>query len=114
MLIGLPTSYSGLPLCETSPPMKKEYFLFFLPLNFIIQLAENETMAQDPLKTYKTTRIVIAPKIDGLLDEEVWKNAESVSDFIQSSPNEGGTPTQKTEVKVVYDNFAVYVGAIMF
>lgn len=94
--------------------MKKEYFLFFLPFNFIIQLAENEAMAQDPLKTYRTSRVVSAPKIDGLLDEEIWKNAESVSDFIQSSPNEGGIPTQKTEVKIVYDNFAIYVGAMMF
>lgn len=70
--------------------------------------------AQDSLKTLKAARISSAPKIDGLLDDEVWKNVEAVSDFIQNSPNEGGTVGQKTEVKIIYDNVAIYVGAMMY
>ena len=67
-----------------------------------------------PQKYFKATRIASSPKIDGVLDDEVWKNAESVSDFIQNFPKEGGVPSQKTEVKIVYDNLAIYVGAMMY
>ena len=94
--------------------MRKNHLLFFLPLYSIVLLPEDEVRAQDSSKIYKTFRILTAPKIDGLLDDEIWKNTPSISDFIQNSPNEGGIPTQQTEVKVMYDNFAVYVGAMMY
>ncbi|TAL58064.1 MAG: hypothetical protein EPN85_12460 [Bacteroidetes bacterium] len=72
------------------------------------------TPLEDSLKTLKAIRITSAPKIDGLLDEEVWKNAEAASDFIQNSPIEGAKPSQRTEIKIIYDNYAIYVGATMY
>ena len=84
---------------------------FFLPLLLLFFSAIH---AQDSLKTYTTTRVSSSPKIDGLLDDEGWKNAEAISDFIQNFPKEGGVPSQKTEVKIVYDNIAIYIGAMMY
>lgn len=65
-------------------------------------------------KIINASRIQETPKIDGILDEEVWKNVPIASDFIQNSPNPGNKPSQKTEVKVLYDNTAMYIGATMY
>ena len=48
-------------------------------------------------------------KIDGRLDEEIWRRAPSISDFIQFSPDEGRAATEKTFVQIVYDERAIYV-----
>ena len=71
-------------------------------------------LAQDSTKVYKTTRTNNAPKIDGILEDECWKNAQIATDFIQNTPKEGGKAGQKTEVKIIYDNIAIYVAAMMY
>ena len=53
-------------------------------------------------------------KIDGVLDEEVWKRAEPASDFVQSEPLEGQPATEKTEVRVAYDADHLYIAAKLF
>lgn len=55
-------------------------------------------------------RIPAAPAIDGKLDDAVWLSAPVATDFVQNRPNPGAAPSQRTEVKVLYDNDAVYVG----
>lgn len=52
--------------------------------------------------------------IDGKLDDEAWKIVPSVSDFTTYSPHFGKPSSRKTEVKIAYDNNAVYVGAYLF
>ena len=55
-----------------------------------------------------------AIRIDGTLDEIVWQSAEPATEFIQKEPVEGVAPTDRTEVRFVYDDMALYVGARMF
>jgi hypothetical protein len=50
----------------------------------------------------------IAPRIDGVL-EEVWSRADSITDFIQSEPDEASEPTEKTTVYVLQDRSNLYV-----
>lgn len=52
--------------------------------------------------------------IDGKLDEAAWAAATPIGDLTQSVPNEGKAPTEKTEVRVLYDDAAIYIGARMF
>jgi hypothetical protein len=52
-------------------------------------------------------------RIDGRLDEPAWSTAEVGRDFVQQRPNPGGKATEATEVRVLYDDQAVYVGARM-
>ncbi|MDB5035192.1 MAG: hypothetical protein JWQ98_2433 [Chlorobi bacterium] len=52
--------------------------------------------------------------LDGRLDDEAWRRATFVSDFLQKEPNEGSEPTERTEVAFYYDDDALYVGARMF
>ena len=50
----------------------------------------------------------VAPKIDGRI-EQVWFAADTVDDLIQSSPEEGSTPSERTEVFVLQDAGNLYV-----
>ena len=52
-------------------------------------------------------------ELDGKLNDEMWRFAEFVSDFLQKEPNEGAPPQEKTEVGFLYDDHALYVGAWM-
>jgi hypothetical protein len=52
--------------------------------------------------------------IDGAISESAWQSAPVVSGLRQSRPNEGADPTQRTEVRVLYDDQALYVAARMF
>jgi hypothetical protein len=49
------------------------------------------------------------PEIDGLLDDAAWALAEIITDFIQRDPDEGEPATERTEVRVLYDDGAIYV-----
>ena len=52
--------------------------------------------------------------MDGRLDDEAWAAAPVLSDFVQKEPVEGAAPTERTEVRFVYDDDALYVGARMY
>ncbi|MFH0989584.1 MAG: DUF5916 domain-containing protein [bacterium] len=59
-------------------------------------------------------RTPTAPTINGRLDEPVWKLAQPIVDFVQFEPIEGAAPGQKTEVRILYDNEALYFGCRMY
>ena len=70
-------------------------------------------LAQPP-KSLHATRIVKAPRIDGILNEEIWKEAPEAGNFIVGQPKFGDTASKRTVVKVVYDDEAVYIGAHLY
>ncbi|HEU4721975.1 MAG TPA: DUF5916 domain-containing protein [Gemmatimonadaceae bacterium] len=49
--------------------------------------------------------------IDGRLDDEAWKQATPITELRQQRPSEGGAATLATEVRILYDEEALYVGA---
>jgi hypothetical protein len=55
-----------------------------------------------------------APAVDGRLDDAAWAAAPVLADFVQKQPVEGAAPTERTEVRFVYDDAALYVAARMF
>ena len=48
------------------------------------------------------------PRIDGRLDDAVWRSATLVTDFTQTNPVEGAAPTERTEVRIAYDADHLY------
>ena len=50
-------------------------------------------------------------RLDGRLDERLYHETESISDFVQQEPFEGQAATEKTEVWIAFDSDALYVGA---
>lgn len=67
-------------------------------------------------KTLHTQFITDKIEIDGKLDEVNWSKAEIAKDFIMFNPDNGKPihENKRTEVKVLYDNDAIYIGAIMY
>ncbi len=67
-------------------------------------------------KTLQTTFCKTPITIDGKLDENDWKTALIATDFVMFDPDNGKSiPNEKrTEVKVLYDNNAVYIAAVMY
>ena len=66
---------------------------------------------QKTSQAFKTNQ---APKIDGNLDDAAWADAPVLTDFIQNFPEYGLPVSKKTEVKIIYDNSAIYVGAYLY
>ena len=58
----------------------------------------------------EAARVERAPRTDGTLDDPLWQQAQPVADFRQREPYEGRTPTEKTEVRILYTDRAVYFG----
>jgi hypothetical protein len=54
------------------------------------------------------------PVIDGHLTDEAWETATPVSGFTQRDPIEGAPATEDTEIRILFDDTALYVGARMF
>ena len=66
-------------------------------------------------KTLQTKFISDKIEIDGKLDEAIWQGAATATDFITLEPDNGKPipENRKTEVKVLYDNDAIYIGALL-
>ncbi len=52
--------------------------------------------------------------LDGVLDEPAWGRAEHGGEFIMQDPVLGGAPTERTEVRVVFNRDHLYIGATMY
>ena len=52
--------------------------------------------------------------VDGRLVEDAWQKTRPITDFVQKEPTEGAMPTEKMDVRIVYDDEAIYVGARMY
>jgi hypothetical protein len=58
-------------------------------------------------------RLTGAIRLDGRLDEDAWRDAPVTGAFTQEAPHHGEAATSPTEVRVLYDDQYVYVGARM-
>jgi len=67
-----------------------------------------------PCMKVGAVRVATAPTIDGVLDEAMWQQIEPISDFRQREPVDGGTPSERTEVRIAYDEDHLYFGLKLF
>lgn len=92
----------------------RKIFTILTILPAVIQASPplNDTVNVD--KQITAVRINQVVNIDGSLNEEFWNRILPVNQFTQKDPDEGKNPTQETEVRIVYDDAAIYVGARMY
>jgi hypothetical protein len=62
----------------------------------------------------RATRTTGSIQIGGKLDEAAWAATVPAGDFTQSYPNIGAKPVGPTEVWILFDDDAIYVGPRMF
>ena len=72
-----------------------------------------EAAHDHPIPFSRAARAAAALRIDGKLDEQDWGNAAVTDSFTQIDPAEGRPATVRTEVRVLYDDDFLYVGARM-
>src|ERR1041385_5783691 len=62
---------------------------------------------------WKSVRATLPPQLDGDLSEAAWQSAPEIKGFTQHDPDDGKPATEETVVKVLYDDNAIYVGALL-
>ena len=75
------------------------------------------TPAEDPALGFRTLRAARASgaiHVDGVLDESAWARVPAAGDFRQSWPDDRAPATERTEVRVLYDDDALYVGVRLY
>ncbi|MBD3748301.1 MAG: carbohydrate binding family 9 domain-containing protein [Sphingobacteriales bacterium] len=87
------------------------YFL----LNFLLAAITIQVDAQEKIKTLPAKKTAQAPKIDGIIDDSVWKNAPLATNFVAFQPEPGlkEDKAHQTQVYVLYDDQAIYFAARM-
>ena len=74
----------------------------------------DQDATQGEIRIAQASRVEVAPKLDGRLDDPLWQQATPISNFLQREPYEGQPPTERTEVRVLYTKHAVYFGITCF
>ena len=83
-------------------------FLLFLSSTFLISTAQNRSFDLNILQTEEAVRV------DGMLEEAVWQQAEISSPFLNKWPLDSGYAEAKTEVRLAYDDQFLYVAAVCY
>src|SRR5688500_16673047 len=67
-----------------------------------------------PVPSARAARRSSTITLDGKLDDAAWQSATPVTEFTQVDPNEGQPATQRTEMRFLFDEGALYIGARMY
>lgn len=93
--------------------INKQVLIFILLLFFSYYAKAQDTNIVK--RVYNTSRIVgIPPVIDGIIDDDIWKNVGWSGDFTQREPYEYQSPSQQTAFKILYDDDNLYVAIRAF
>ncbi len=81
---------------------------------FIYTLVSYSIVCIGQQKSVRASKIKNAIHIDGVLNEDIWNEVEPARGFVTSAPSFGMPSSDSTSVKVLYDNTAIYIGAILY
>jgi hypothetical protein len=76
--------------------------------------AAAQTATHAPRAAFAAMRVTRPPVIDGHLDDDAWQGVEAATNFTQQDPDEGRPATERTEIRIAFDDEAVYVAARMY
>ncbi len=65
-------------------------------------------------KQINAVRITTNPQVDAIIDENLWKTIPIATNFVQYTPYNGASPSQKTEVQITYSNDAIFIAATCY
>jgi hypothetical protein len=85
-----------------------------LPLYAQEEAIQEQVVDTSELRSFRAIKVATAPIMDGILDDPQWQEANLVTDFHQIRPGVGTTPSEPTELYVVYTEDALYIAARMY
>src|SRR5688572_1601837 len=91
--------------------------LFLLPMVSAAAMAQpaSSTRRSSDLNVATASRAAEAPTLDGdVLGDAAWAAATPITGFTQEQPNEGEPVSERTEVRVIFTNDTLYIGAVMY
>ncbi|MCE2757132.1 MAG: hypothetical protein LW706_04140, partial [Chitinophagaceae bacterium] len=98
--------------------MNRGSFLLFLLVATIFSAKSQQipyTSIKDQLDTsYHAKKAIDPVKIDGIISEQTWKDAQKTIYFIQNFPTDTLTSKANQEIMVAYDEKFLYVAAKIF
>jgi hypothetical protein len=98
-------------MCTFHPLHKRIFVLILLgTLPAVAQDLDSQLQKREVVAYHTDSPIVL----DGVLDEPAWAEAEPATDFIQREPLQGEPATEKTEIRILYDDEAIYFGVSAF
>jgi len=80
------------------------------PSSALTGTAADPAASAPPKPGLAAKRVSAPPTLDGRLDDPAWRDVQVVKDFVQQSPSDGSPPSERTTMRVVYDDEAVYFG----
>ena len=91
--------------------MYRKYLVHcFLSLCLTTATIVAQILPQRSSSSFNAVRVSSPPKLDGILDDDAWRNAPPLTEFRQRELSEGDLPTEATMVQIVYDDHALYFG----
>jgi Domain of unknown function (DUF5916)/Carbohydrate family 9 binding domain-like len=91
--------------------MQRALLLLFVAIGIApVASAGQQPSSHGVVPVLQAVRAISAIVVDGKLDDEVWQRTTAATEFTQREPNEGAPATEATELRIAYDNNALYVG----
>jgi Domain of unknown function (DUF5916) len=84
-----------------------------LPVASFGQMSQ-QALDSEPPRVSAVRAVQGSPRLDGILDEDIWAQAPLAEGFRQDFPNDGTPASERTEVRVAFDSQALYVAARLF
>lgn len=92
--------------------MPPKFILIFLLSLFFYTLKLNAQNNNDSIQSNYQLNIIVTQKpvkIDGILDDDIWKTAEIATNFWRKFPTDGGAAKRQTKVQLAYDDNFLYL-----
>ena len=93
-------------------------FYVFLAIVLILQTPINMFAEDEDAAAHRTATAIritgASPQVDGILDDEIWKNAPLHEGFRQREPDEAKPATERITFQIAYDDEALYFGVMCY
>ncbi len=77
--------------------------------NRVVAVTQTPSHATAPsIVAVRSTSAIV---LDGRLDDAAWRTATPATEFMQTEPDDGSPASERTEVRIVYNDRAIYIGA---
>ena len=94
--------------------MRTSLILLILLISGLTSFADKNPDPRSNRKTVQAFKLSNSPKVSEMADDTIWQSIPAIDDFRQYLPVHGAPPSFRTEIKIAYDDYAIYVLAKMY